>query len=312
MTGVVLDRLLLSLDVAVEALAVCEVGRDYKLVAGELNNIEVHYVLSGTMHLDIPGRESLVCPTGSVVLVPPGMAQTIGATGAAARELRALDQCRTLPGGMLHFDAAEGGAGDLRFVCGKVKATISGAYGLLDALRHPIVENVSDHDGVSAMFRMMAAERDVPSLGTRAMMGALMKACLLVVLRRHFQRGGHETTLLAALRDPRLGRAVTLVLEQPAARHSVATLATAAGMSRSAFAREFSRAMSLSPMEFVARTRLHHAAELLRSTDMPVKVIAANIGFASRSHFSRAFRDGYGADPSAFRRAASGQAEAAA
>ena len=55
-------------------------------------------------------------------------------------------------------------------------------------------------------------------------------------------------------------------------------------------------------MEFVAKTRLHHAAELLRGTDLPVKAIAASIGFASRSHFSRAFRAAYGRDPRAYRR----------
>ena len=79
-------------------------------------------------------------------------------------------------------------------------------------------------------------------------------------------------------------------------------LAAAVGMSRSSFAREFTAAFGMSPMAFVAKTRLHHAAEMLRATNMPVKVIAASIGFSSRSHFSRAFRDSYGADPSAFRR----------
>lgn len=59
----------------------------------------------------------------------------------------------------------------------------------------------------------------------------------------------------------------------------------------------------MSPMEFVDKTRLHHAAELLRSTNVPIKVIAGSIGFASRSHFSRAFRDAYSTDPSTFRRA---------
>ena len=49
---------------------------------------------------------------------------------------------------------------------------------------------------------------------------------------------------------------------------------------------------------------LHHAAGLLKSTRLPVKVIAATIGFSSRSHFSRAFRDGYGVDPTAYRVAA--------
>jgi len=40
---------------------------------------------------------------------------------------------------------------------------------------------------------------------------------------------------------------------------------------------------------------------LLRSTAMPVKTVAGTVGFASRSHFSRAFRDVYGIDPLNFR-----------
>jgi len=301
----VMDRLLMSLDVAVDALAICEVNRGLKLVANGGEFIEVHYILSGTMYLDVPGSAPIMCGPGSVVLVPPRMPQKIGASSGGGVSLMALDQCRTLPNGLLHFDGAGGEEGDLRFVCGIIRATISGSFGLLDAIRQPIVEDLSDNDGVCGIFRLMAVERDAPGMASRAMMGALMKACLLVVLRRHFQRGEHETSLLSALRDPRLGRAVTVVLEQPSARHSVATLASAAGMSRSAFAREFSRALTMSPMEFVAKTRLHHAAELLRSTNMPVKVVAATIGFSSRSHFSRAFRDGYGADPTAYRRSVS-------
>ncbi len=76
-------------------------------------------------------------------------------------------------------------------------------------------------------------------------------------------------------------------------------------MSRSAFAREFRESFTMSPMEFVTKTRLHHAAELLKSSTASIKVIAASIGFASRSHFSRAFRDAYGTDPRNFRKTVS-------
>ena len=55
-------------------------------------------------------------------------------------------------------------------------------------------------------------------------------------------------------------------------------------------------------MEFVAKTRLLRAAELLGSTAVSIKVIAACIGYSSRSHFSRAFRNEYGTDPRQFRR----------
>lgn len=302
----ILDRLLVTLDVAVEAFAICEVAEGMSLVARGCPEIEVHYVLAGTMYLTVPGSPPIVCGPGSVVLVPPNTQQTIAATDAPGRAMIAAENCATTPNGFIRFDAADGGRGELRFVCGLIRASISGSFGLLDTVRKPIVEDLSDVPVVRACFEMMLAELDRAALGTRALAGAMMKTCLLVLLRRHFGRSEHETSLLSTLRDPRLGKAVTAVLDKPAARHSVAALASIAGMSRSAFAREFSHAFAMSPMEFVARTRLHQAAELLRSTTMPVKVIAANIGFSSRSHFSRAFRDGYGADPSSYRRTAAG------
>lgn len=73
-------------------------------------------------------------------------------------------------------------------------------------------------------------------------------------------------------------------------------------MSRSAFAREFKSALELTPMEFVARVRLNLAHRLLLSTGIGIEGIAAAVGFSSRSHFSRLFREHYGADPSSFRR----------
>ena len=98
------------------------------------------------------------------------------------------------------------------------------------------------------------------------------------------------------------------MLDAPAATHSVASLACIAGMSRSTFAKEFAAAFQMTPMEFVAKTRLHHAAELLRSTAVPIKVIASSIGFSSRSHFSRSFREVYGTDPTNFRASMTGSA----
>jgi len=296
-----LDHLLAKMDVAVETFAICEVRKGLRLVARGSDAIGVHYVLSGTMYLTVPGQSVMICPPGSVVIVPPGVAQLIAADQEPARDVGAADNCRMTRDGLMLFDAAEGDAGDLRVVCGLVFANISGSFGLLDAVTRPIVEDLSDLAIVQSGYRMMLEEIGGGALGTRALTGALMKVCLVIVLRRHFARAGHGLAVLGTLSDPRLGKAISAVLDKPAALHSVASLASIAGMSRSAFAREFSNTLSMSPIAFVAKTRLHYAAELLKSTKLPVKVIAASIGFASRSHFSRAFASAYGADPSRFR-----------
>ena len=178
---------------------------------------------------------------------------------------------------------------------------MSGSFGLLDKLKVPIAENMGDCEIVRQAYALMLQEISTPALGTRALTAALMKTCLLMVLRRFFGRPGADQALIGALANHRLASAVAMVVDRPGDPHTVATLAERAGMSRSTFARQFTDAFQMSPMEFVAKTRLYHAAELLRSTKLPIKVIAASIGFASRSHFSRAFTAVFGSDPTRFR-----------
>ena len=136
-------------------------------------------------------------------------------------------------------------------------------------------------------------------------MSALMKGCLVVLLRRHLERSRLSGTAPAVFQDARLSRAITAILNLPAAAHSLDSLAKEAGMSRSAFAREFRTALNMTPMDFVARVRLDLAHRMLETTALGVEGIAAAVGFQSRSHFSHLFRDHFGTDPSTFRRCGS-------
>jgi hypothetical protein len=54
-------------------------------------------------------------------------------------------------------------------------------------------------------------------------------------------------------------------------------------------------------MDFVQAVRLRTAARLLQTSELPVKAVAAAVGYSSRSHFSRAFSGHFGVDPSAYR-----------
>ena len=304
MTAAFLDKLLLSLDVGIDAFTICEVGAGVRLLGDAVNAVEVHYVIEGTLHLMTPGADTLVCGTGAMVILPAGLAKTMAADDMPVRDVVAADSCAMTRDGMLLVDAADGLPGDLRLACGIVMASRSGSFGLLDMIRAPIAVDLNDQTIVAEAFRLMLSELADPGFGSRALIGALMKTCLVMFLRRHVVRS-QEPVVFGATQDPRLGRAVAAILDKPAAAHTVASLAGVAAMSRSTFAREFAAAFDMSPMEFVAKTRLHHAADLLRSSPAPIKVIAASIGFSSRSHFSRAFRQAYGHDPRSFRKSAS-------
>jgi AraC family transcriptional activator of mtrCDE len=295
-----IEHLLLTLDVAVEATAICEVECGVRLVLQPKSFIEVHYVLDGTMHLTVSGSLPLVCRAGSLVIVPPGASQSLVAVCNAERDLPAADRCST-GGGLQFYDVAGGKPRELRLFCGAITPGTSGSFGLLDRVIEPIAKDLRDAPIVWQAFAAMLNEIGNPSVGARAVIGALMKICLVKAIQGHFETPENRRILLASLRAPHLQKVIAEVRAKPGAAYNVQTLAAIAGMSRSAFAREFLKAYEMTPMRFVTTMRLHRAAELLRSTAMPVKMIAGTVGFASRSHFSRAFRDAYGIDPLNFR-----------
>ncbi len=71
---------------------------------------------------------------------------------------------------------------------------------------------------------------------------------------------------------------------------SLADLAEHFGLNPFYFVRKFKRLAGHGPMEEVRNVRLNRARELAMNTDLPVKVIAAQVGFRDPSYFSRAFR----------------------
>jgi PAS domain-containing protein len=54
-------------------------------------------------------------------------------------------------------------------------------------------------------------------------------------------------------------------------------------------------------MEFLRATRMDHAAHLLRTSSLPVKLVGASAGYGSRTSFAHAFRRAFGASPVDFR-----------
>jgi AraC family transcriptional activator of mtrCDE len=134
-----------------------------------------------------------------------------------------------------------------------------------------------------------------PGPGARAMARSLLQAALVQALR------GRELPWLAGLEDERLARALTAILDDPAAPHSVESLAGEAHMSRSAFARAFRDAFGEGPMSLLKQVRLSRAARLLATSDLPTKSVAAEVGYESRSAFSRSFAAHFGLSPQAWR-----------
>lgn len=95
---------------------------------------------------------------------------------------------------------------------------------------------------------------------------------------------------------------VTTHISDPEA--GVEPMAAAAGVSRSGLARKMKSLMGVTPADFIKQTRLTRAASLLSTTDMPVKEIAYECGFADLNYFGKCFKGAHNLSPTAYRAAA--------
>ncbi len=298
-----LDQLIEGLDVGVEAFAICEVSRDGSIVLEEHTGTALHYVLSGGgTAWQMTGQSSALAPH-TVIVAPPGTCLTVTCDERPTMSFAPPD-CEALPGGWERMRIGGGDAG-LVLACGTVRATHLGTTGVFDQMRVPLFESVADDPSFRDPFARLLDELAAPGPGTKALAEALMKQCLISLLRRQGLAGG-DAPWLAALGKPALGRALSAMLDAPERPHSLQSLADTAGMSRAAFAEQFKLSFDRTAMDFLKEIRLRRAAKLLTGTDLPVKSVASRVGFDSRSYFSRAFKSFTGKDPARFRADAAG------
>jgi AraC family transcriptional regulator of arabinose operon len=101
--------------------------------------------------------------------------------------------------------------------------------------------------------------------------------------------------------DERIERAEAILVADPAAPHTVQSLAREVALSPSRFAHLFAAETGRTPMQALRDVRLRHAATLLEATNLAVGQVATASGFVSAFHFSRVFRERFGLSPRAYR-----------
>lgn len=157
--------------------------------------------------------------------------------------------------------------------------------------------------GVQAALALLFAEADHPRCGSRLLVDGMFEVVLIQLLRwivDHPQRVGIRAGLFAGLADPRLARALVAMHQAPHEDWPLQRMAAQAGMSRSAFAECFRAATGATPANYLTDWRLSLASSMVRA-GQPLKLVAAELGFASASSLSRAFSMRLGASPRRWR-----------
>ena len=295
-----LERLLDNLALDVEAFATCWVADGWRLRLPPADWVTLHFSVSGRGTVrGLRGRPFALSP-GTLALIPPSCQHSLesgeppygetGPTGVASGN--AL---------VCHLAGPEDEDGRL-VVCGRISATSGGGIGLFDQLDDLLVLDFGGDDAMRSTFAAVRYEAESDRAGARAMTSALMKGCLIRVLRRLCEDDRCAVPWLDALDDPTLAPVLEAMLDQPGEPHTVSSLAARVFMSRSAFAKRFHDHFGQPPIQYLRGIRLRYAARLLRKKPpLPISMVAHRSGFSSRSQSSRAFSSHFGRPPSAFR-----------
>jgi AraC-like DNA-binding protein len=158
----------------------------------------------------------------------------------------------------------------------------------------------------SPLVPLLAEEIVKDEPGQEAVLDRLLDLLLIAVLRAWFNRSDAEVPAwYHAYADPAVGHALRLLHHNPAQPWTVASLASATGMSRAALARRFTELVGEPPMTFLTGWRLALAADLLREPDATVGSVARQVGYGSPFALSTAFKRCHGVSPQEFRMRAS-------
>ena len=114
----------------------------------------------------------------------------------------------------------------------------------------------------------------------------------------------------AAVRDADRRRAIEAARWLDAHAHEPVDLESAAravALSPFHFLRIFSRALGVTPHQYLVRARLRRAARLLSEPELKITDVALDVGFADLSNFVRTFHRAAGVSPRRFRSAARGE-----
>ncbi|MFI5916688.1 AraC family transcriptional regulator [Dactylosporangium sp. NPDC051541] len=124
---------------------------------------------------------------------------------------------------------------------------------------------------------------------------------VLEVLRAYVGQASLPPGWLRVLTDDRLRPAVRRMHAEPGRSWKLEELARAAAMSRTTFAERFRLVAGVPPLTYLNAWRMLLAQRALRGPHIPIKALAADLGYTSESAFSTAFKRETGESPLRYR-----------
>ena len=265
-------------------------------------NVEV--VTAGHCWIEVDGRAPVFMPEGSLVLIPRGLRHRL--RGNPGDRVTPLEHIPVERIGERFENMRFGGGG---------RATRITYYGvrfdpyladrllrLLPDLLH-LRTQVDDGGWLRGTIRFIAQEAQERLPGSETVITRLADILVIQAIRTWIEQvRDEERGWIAALHDPRIGKAMSLMHRRPEHDWRVETLAREIGMSRSGFAARFTLLVGEPVLQYLTGLRMRYAHRELRRTSDTLARIAERVGYRSEPAFNRAFKRVMGMPPGAVRK----------
>jgi len=267
----------------------------------ELNQTFYCAALEGAARLVVDGRPPVLIEAGDFVLIPSARGFSLCSPDVESPESAPASPI-SMRDGRVRVGRPDG-AVDYQALVGHCEFRSPDAALLVSLL--PQLVHVRHGERLATLVRLVRDEWRERRPAREMVLTRLLEVLLIEALR---STSGPSASpgLVRGLADPRLAAAIRELHADPARAWTVAELAKAAALSRSAFFDRFSRAMGVAPMEYLLAWRMALAKELLRSREGAVAEIAERVGYASASTFSVSFSRQVGMSPARYAREARG------
>jgi AraC-like DNA-binding protein len=278
-----------------------------KILPGADHLIAYHVVTSGQCVATVAGGEPVSLQAGEVIVFTNGQPHVMSSGPHMRADPPMPDVLEIAAAGRKPFCINYGdGAPTAKLVCGYLACDRRPFNPLLENLPPVITAGDLRRDGagwIAQFIRFAVAEAAQDHAGRESVLTRLSELMFIDVVRRYLETlPSQQSGWLAGLRDPFVGKALSLIHARPSHGWTIEELAKEVGQSRSVLAERFSALVGLPPMQYLAKWRMQIAAELLSSSNTNMASIAARVGYESEAAFSRAFKKIIGVAPSAWRR----------
>ncbi len=278
-----------------------DAGGDWSIRFNRHAGLKCNAVLKGGCWLLVEGTvEPMRLEAGDCVILPKGQPFLI-----SAKIARFGEDAETIYAPVHHGGTAVYGGGGDFFMTGSRFLLSGPASEMLLGSLPPIIvlRQGSQREAVRWSLDRIAEELRDHRPGGALSIAHLSHFVLVEVMRCHLAEAPSETTgWMAALADRHISKVVAAIHDNPARPWTVQELASLAHLSRTSFAVRFRRVVGQAPIEYLTQWRMLCAAEKLRRAETPVARIAAEVGYASESAFTVAFKRTTGHTPRCYAR----------